>query len=107
MTKRKVLFRPLAEDDLTELYHYITERSGQPETAIRYIRRIRTYCETLASFPERGRRRDDLRRGLRVIGFGRRVVIAYRVLDTGAVEIGRIFYGGRNYEALLQEDEEE
>jgi len=107
MTLSKVVFRPAAEADLTEIYQYITDRSGRPQTAIGYIRRIRTYCETLASFPERGRRRDDLRRGLRVVGFERRVVIAYMVLDTGEVEIGRIFYGGRNYEALLQEEDEE
>jgi toxin ParE1/3/4 len=106
MTMRKVILRPSAEKDLTELYHYIAERSGYPERAIAYIRRIRVYCETLASFPERGRRRDDLRRGLWVIGFERRVVIAYTILDTGDVEIGRIFYGGRDYEAIMRADEE-
>jgi toxin ParE1/3/4 len=105
MTTRKVVLRPSAEADLTDLYHSIAERSGYPERAIAYIRRIRTYCETLASFPERGRRRDDLRPGLWTIGFERRVVIAYMILDTGDVEIGRIFYGGRDYEAIMRDDE--
>jgi plasmid stabilization system protein ParE len=31
----------------------------------------------------------------------RRIVIAYKVLPSGDVEIGRIFYGGRDYEALI------
>lgn len=105
MTTRKVVLRPAAETDLTELYHYITARSGYPARAIAYIRRIRAYCETLASFPERGRRRDDLRPGLWIIGFERRVMIAYKVLDTGDVEIGRIFYGGQDYEAIIRDDE--
>jgi toxin ParE1/3/4 len=106
MPTRKVILRPAAEDDLTNLYHYITTRSGYPERAIGYIRRIRGYCDALASFPERGQRRDDLRPGLWVISFERRVVIAYMILDTGDIEIGRIFYGGRNYEAIMQDNEE-
>jgi toxin ParE1/3/4 len=106
MPPRRVLLRPAAEADLTGLYHYIVERSGYPERAIAYIRRIRTYCETLASFPERGTRRDDVRRGLWVIGFERRVVIAYIILETGDIEIGRIFYGGRDYEAIMREEED-
>ena len=106
MTMRKVMLRLAAEKDPTEFYHYIAERSGYPERAMAYIRRMRVYCETLASFPERGRRREDLRRGLWVIGFERRVVIAYTILDTGDIEIGRIFYGGRDYEAIMRDDEE-
>jgi toxin ParE1/3/4 len=81
MTPRRVILRPSAETDLINLYHYIAERSGYPERAMGYIRRIRTYCETLVSFPERGTRRDDLRPGLWVIGFERRVVIAYAARD--------------------------
>jgi toxin ParE1/3/4 len=106
MTTRKVVLRPAAEDDLIDLYHAIAERSGYPEWAIGYIRRIRAYCDTLAAFPERGQQRDDLRQGVRVIGFERRVVIAYTILDTGDIEIGRIFYGGRDYESLLRDEEE-
>ena len=106
MTTRKVVLRPAAEADLTELYHAIAERSGYPERAIAYIRRLRAYCETLASFPERGTRRDDVRRGLWIIGFERRVVIAYTLLETGDVEIGRLFYGGRDYEAIMREEED-
>jgi toxin ParE1/3/4 len=58
----------------------------------------------LLTFPESGRSRDDLRPGLRIIGFERRVVIAYMVLPDGDLEIGRIFYGGRDYEAIMSED---
>ncbi|MBM3226428.1 MAG: type II toxin-antitoxin system RelE/ParE family toxin [Candidatus Tectomicrobia bacterium] len=106
MTIRRVVFRPAAEDDLAQLYRDITTRSGYPERAIGYVRRIRRFCDTLASFPERGQRRDDVRSGLWVISFERRVIIAYMILDTGDVEIGRIFYGGRDYEAIIREDEE-
>ena len=106
MTTRKVILRPTAETDLTALYHSMTERSGYSARAMEYIRRMRAYCETLAAFPERGRRRDDLRPGLWIIGFERRVVIAHMILDTGDVEIGRIFYGGRDCEAIMRDADE-
>jgi toxin ParE1/3/4 len=55
----------------------------------------------LSTFPERGRRRDDIRPGLRVVGFERRVAIAFRVLKT-RVEIVSIAYGGREFERELR-----
>jgi toxin ParE1/3/4 len=96
-----LVLRPAAETDLADLYRYIAEQSGSTERAISYIRRVREWCESLLPFPESGRRRDDLRPGIRIIGFERRVLIAYMILPSGDVEIGRIFYGGRNYEALI------
>ena len=99
-----LLLRPLAEADLADIYHYIAEQSRSPETAIRYIRRIRAHCESLLTFPEMGRARDDLRPGLRIIAFERRVTVAFMIWPSGDVEIGRVFYGGRDYEALVRED---
>jgi toxin ParE1/3/4 len=94
----KVVFRADAVADLTALYDYIAEQSS-PETG--YIRRIQETCMGLATFPERGRRRDDIYPGLRVIGFERRVSIAFRVLKT-RVEIVTIAYGGRDFEGELR-----
>ena len=88
---------------MTDLYLYIAERSG-PNVAIGYIRRIREACESLEAFPLSGRSREDLRSGLRILGFERRVAIAYVVSPAGDVEVGRVFYGGRNYEALLSDE---
>src|ERR1700679_2093364 len=99
----QLLLRPEAEADLVQLYHYISERSSD-DIAIGYIRRIRARCEMLLAFPESGRRRDDLRLGIRIVGFERRVAIAFRELSDGDIEIGRIFYGGRDYETLLRDD---
>jgi toxin ParE1/3/4 len=96
----KVFFRRRAEDRLTELYDYIASQ-GSPQTAIDYVTRIRVACMALATFPERGRRRDDILPGLRVIGFERRVTIAFRVLKT-RVEIVSIAYGGRDFERELR-----
>jgi toxin ParE1/3/4 len=98
----EVYFRPRAEADLVGLYEYISERSG-PGIAGGYIERIEAACMALAEFPERGTRRDDLSRGLRTVGFERRVTIAFRI-QKSRVEIVTIAYGGRNFESDLSED---
>jgi toxin ParE1/3/4 len=50
----------------------------------------------LATFPERGRHRDDILPGLRTIGFERMVTIVFRVLKT-RVEIVTLAYGGAGF----------
>ena len=100
---RRVVLRPAAEHDLQDLYVHIRDsRGGDPAVAIGYIRRIRAYCEGLETFPERGVLRDDIRPGLRLGYFERRIVIAY-LITPDLVRIGRIFHGGQDYEALLGE----
>ena len=100
----KVLFRPQAEADLEHLFDYIRDKSG-PQTALGYIRRIRTYCEGFSTAAERGRRRDDIRQGLRIVGFERSAVIIFEATPT-TVRIGRIAYRGRDIDALLAEDDD-
>ncbi|MBV9777195.1 MAG: type II toxin-antitoxin system RelE/ParE family toxin [Acetobacteraceae bacterium] len=95
----RVVFAPEAQADLIELYDYLAERAG-PERALAYTERIETTCRGLATFPERGSRRDDIRPGLRVIGVGRRVAIAYHI-GAETVTIDRALYGGRDLGAAL------
>ena len=64
---------------MIDLYDYIAWRDG-PERAISYIDRIEDCCRNLSLFPERGKWRDDLRRGLRILGFERRAVLLSRSL---------------------------
>jgi len=90
----KVVFAPQARDDLTRLYLFIAKNSGD-DRAWSYVQRIETYCLGFATFPERGTPRDDLLPGLRVVGFERRVAIAFHT-DTTTVTIDRILYGGRD-----------
>jgi toxin ParE1/3/4 len=98
--KHKVRFRPRAEADLFALYRYIAAESGH-EVAGRYIDRIETACMALEDFPERGTKRDDIRPGLRTIGFERRATIVFRMARSD-VTIVRIFYGGQDYERWLR-----
>jgi toxin ParE1/3/4 len=100
MKSYEVSFRPRAEADLLALYEYI---AGEAGTAVAggYIDRIEAACLNLATFPERGTRRDDIRPGLRTIGFERRATIAFQVLENEVV-ILRVFYGGQGWERALR-----
>ncbi len=52
-------------------------------------------------FPNRGTSHDDVLPGLRVVGFERRVTIAFIVTDE-AVLIEGVFYGGQDWESALK-----
>ncbi len=98
-----VVFTPEAEAQLIELYGYLAAEAS-PKTAARFTDGIVTHCESLSSFPMRGTRRDDVRPGLRITSYRKRVVIAFAV-DADQVQIIGIFYGGQNYEAILQDED--
>lgn len=100
----KVEFRPAAYDDLEAIDDYIAQDS--PARARAFVLQIMAHCMKLADFPEAGPRRDEWRPGLRLLPFGKRVVIAYRIKDN-TVQIGRVFYGGRDVETLLSNPDED
>ncbi len=63
-------------------------------------RAIADYCQSLATFPERGPARDDIRQGLRITHYRRRTIIAYQLdAATDRVVIHGIYYGGQDFEA--------
>lgn len=98
----RIEFAPEARDDLRELYLYIERQTGA-DRAIAYIERIERFCLAFADFPERGSRRDDLFPGLRLVGFERRISIAFGVRP-GTVTFYRFLYGGRDLAAAFQVD---
>ncbi|MDR7118952.1 type II toxin-antitoxin system RelE/ParE family toxin [Caulobacter sp. BE254] len=97
---RAVTFAPEARNDLFELYNYIAGR-GAPNAAMDYIARLEARCMALADFPEQGRQRDDVRPGLRLLGFERRTAIAFHVTPSEVV-IDRIFHGGQDVLAAFE-----
>ena len=99
----EVIFTPEANRHLAKLYEFI-EGELSPETAQRFTNSIVDYCNGFSTFPHRGTQRDDLRHGLRIVGFRRRGVIAI-VVRTNQVFIIGVFYGGQDYETALRPDE--
>jgi toxin ParE1/3/4 len=101
--RREVILSPEALGDLEALYDHIAADSG-PARAIGYIERIEAFCRRFDLAGRRGHSRDDIRPGLRIVGFERRVTIAFHV-DAKAVVIDRILYGGRNIARTFKHDD--
>ena len=91
-----------ADGQLGALYDYIAAETS-PMVAKRYTDAIVEYCEGMQAFPHRGTRRDDVRPGLRVTNYKGSAVIAFAVDDAAkTVTIVGIYYGGQDYESVLQ-----
>jgi toxin ParE1/3/4 len=101
--RRRVAFSARALEDLRNIGLWIGEHASD-RIADRYLRRLRSYCESFDIFPERGTRRNDLRPGVRTIGFERRVTVAFAVFEK-EVLILRLFYSGRDIERAFREED--
>ncbi|MDW5315284.1 type II toxin-antitoxin system RelE/ParE family toxin [Rhizobium sp. PL01] len=98
----KVLLHPKAEEELNVLYDTLAEKAD-PVTAWNFVTGIHAFCSKLSDFPERGTERVELAPGLRVIGYKRRVSVAFTVQNENVIILG-IFYGGRNFTAEILEE---
>jgi toxin ParE1/3/4 len=103
MRQRAVIFSDQANIDLRDIYNWLADQAG-PFVALAYVERISAFIHRLDLASERGTRRNDLMPGLRIIGFERRVTIAFTV-DQNAVTILRVFYGGKDWEDEWDEND--
>jgi len=97
--ERNVIFAPEAAEDLINLYDWIAQ-GASPAVAMGYVDRVEAFCQKLRVGSERGHLRNDIRSGLRIVGFERRLTIAFMV-DNESVIILRIFSAGRNWETTF------
>lgn len=100
MKERRVQFTPKADAELNAIYERVLAAAG-PNIAIAYIRRLRAFCFSFDLAAERGALRDDLLPGLRIVGFERRVGIAFTVDDETVTFLG-FFYGGQDWERAFE-----
>lgn len=104
MQRYAVVFTPRAQGQLDTLYATIAADAGEPR-ADNYVGGIVEACLSLATFPERGTKRDDIRPDLRTMGYARRVTIAFLVdVAANTVAIHGVFYGGQDFERSLGDD---
>ncbi|WP_217568679.1 type II toxin-antitoxin system RelE/ParE family toxin [Mesorhizobium sp. GbtcB19] len=97
----EVEYRQSARDDLANIFKHIAEASGNPQVALKFVLRIEDRCQSIGNAPRGGRLRDDIAPGLRTVPFEHSAVIAY-VSEGDAVYVVNIFYGGRDFEALMR-----
>ncbi|MDX8440737.1 type II toxin-antitoxin system RelE/ParE family toxin [Mesorhizobium australafricanum] len=96
-----VVLSEAAISDLDAIAAYILESSRSQSIANGFVDRIRERCRSIGDAPHDGRPRDDVVLGLRTVPFEHSAVIAYFV-EGDAVFIVNVFYGGRDYEALMR-----
>jgi len=88
----RLQFTDLAERDLLEIGTFIAR--DNPLYAARFVSRLENQCRRLSLHPLMGRKREDVKAGLRSIPLGR-YVIFYRPIE-GGVEILRVLHGARD-----------
>lgn len=97
--KIRVDYSERATAQLEALYAYIAADSASHK-ADTFVGSIIDYCDSFDTFPHRGTQRDDILPGLRLVGFRRRVTIAF-IVDPEVVIILGVFYGGQDIEAAF------
>jgi toxin ParE1/3/4 len=100
-----IVYAPKARAQLDALYLYIA-RQNSDAVALKFTSDIAAHCRGLATFPYRGRSREDLRPGLRTSVFSRRVMITYDIAEDRLTILG-VFYGGQDFEARFEDPETE
>jgi len=98
----QLVISELAKAQLEALYYYIAEH-GSADIAKHYIKEIVDYFNNLCIFSLRGTLRNDLRSGLRITSYRKRVTIAFKAQENKVIIID-IFYAGQDYETLLSGD---
>lgn len=95
----RVTRRPLAADDILEIWDYIAEDSL--DAADRWVDRLDEQFRLLATQPLMGRTRPELEQELRSFPFGR-YVIFYAPLADG-IDVIRVLHGARDIDALFDD----
>jgi toxin ParE1/3/4 len=102
MKKSQIIFSLTAKADVALIESWVAENAGAT-IASKYSKRILSFCQRLETGSQRGTKRDEIRLGLRVIGFEKRVNILFVVTPEDVI-ILRIFYGGKNWESDFNDD---
>lgn len=89
-SSRRLRFTDQARRDLRTVVRY-TARTWGEDQAQTYTERLMTTVDRLAWYPDLGRPRDDLRRGVRIHPVGEHVV--YYLVDDTTVTIVRVLHG--------------
>jgi toxin ParE1/3/4 len=96
----QVLFTPLAEQDIKEIYLYLIEIAGQ-DLANKFLIDIRDKCLLFSNNPLLGKLRNEFIVNLRSFPF-KKYVIFYIPIDKG-IDVLRIIHSSRDIEQVFEE----
>lgn len=98
MRTYRVTLSPDAENDLASIYRHLLKVSSRTR-AEDVLGQLTGACRNLRHFPLRGVKRDDLRPGVRTIGYRRWASIAF-VVEADEVVILQVAWRGRDVAAI-------
>lgn len=102
MRRFEIEFDPAALDDLAALRDHITETSSKSIADV-FVDRFLDHLDGFGVAPKRGARRDDIRPGLRTVGWRRILTVAFIVNDSaGKIAVVGVLYRGRDVESALK-----
>ena len=102
----KLIVSPLAQADMREIGDYISQKLRNPDAALRLIRRLQEAMLPLREFPESGA--PLLAAGKQSAPYRYLVCGSYLIFYHTAgdsVHVDRVFYGRRDYMAILFSDQ--
>ena len=100
----KLKFTPKADEDLEQIYKYISEKFFAENTALNLMEKIESSIIRLKSFPYSGSFVSDI--ALKDRGYHKLIVdnyIVFYLIDEieKQIVIMRVLYGAQNYKGLL------
>lgn len=100
----RIAYTPEALRNLDDLDAWIAETAG-PTTAERFVTAILDHIESILTFPEAGRARDDVRPGVRTTTYKKRTLIAYEIggtTDEDTITVLGVFHGGKDWASTVR-----
>jgi toxin ParE1/3/4 len=88
-----------AKKDLEEIHDYIAQ--DNPSMALSFIISIQDKCQSVASSPEIGRKREELGSELRSFPI-KNYIIFYRISNSN-IQVIRILHAARDIESIFNE----
>ncbi|PDT02805.1 plasmid stabilization protein [Rhizobium chutanense] len=98
MKRYRIRLTDEAELDLARIYRFVRKKSASSAAARDYVARIKTFVNGFDTYPEQGSIRGQVRPGLRIVGFERRISVAF-VVEPTEVVILRILYAGQQFKS--------
>lgn len=109
MNQYRIIYSPAARDDLFAIRRYIAEKLKVPATAKKIAKRIRDSIRSLNALPERHacvEWEPWHSMNMRHYPIGNYEVFYIVDNENMVVTIARIFYGGRNIENIIANEED-
>ena len=96
----RVIFTPLAQEDLQTIWDYLAEEAGE-DVADGVLEAIQEKSAKIAAFPEAGQIRNELLVNLRSFVI-KSYVVFYMPLSDG-IDVVRVLHGARDIESVFED----